>query len=57
MGEIVNLRRAKKQRTRAEENQTARENRIRHARTAAQKANDVRAEVLRQAVLDGKKNP
>ncbi|MSO90562.1 MAG: DUF4169 family protein [Acetobacteraceae bacterium] len=57
MGEIVNLRRAKKQRTRAEENQTARENRIRHARTAAQKANDVRAEVRRQAVLDGKKNP
>ena len=56
MGEIVNLRRMKKQRARAEHAQAAKENRIRHARTAAQKADDARAEARRQAMLDGKKS-
>ena len=55
MGEIVNLRRVKKQRTRAEQAQEAKENRVRHGRTAAQKANDARAEQRRQEFLDGKR--
>ncbi len=55
MGEIVNLRRVKKQRLRDEQAQTARENRIRHGRTGAAKANDARATARRQAELDGKK--
>jgi len=55
MAEIVNLRRVKKQRARAEQAQEAKENRIRHGRTAAQKENDARAEQRRQALLDGKR--
>ena len=55
MAEIVNLRRVKKQRARAEQAQDAKENRIRHGRTATQKANDARTEQRRQASLDGKR--
>ena len=55
MAEIVNLRRVKKQRARAEQARDAKENRIRHGRTAAQKENDARAEQRRQALLDGKR--
>jgi len=55
MGEIVNLRRVKKQRTRAEQARAAKENRIRHGRDAAQKANDAREVARRQVALDGKK--
>jgi hypothetical protein len=40
MGEIVNLKRVKKAKQRAAEAEVARENRIRHGRTGAQKAND-----------------
>lgn len=49
MGEIVNLRRVKKARQRQTDAAGARENRIRHGRTAAQKANDER---LRQRQTD-----
>jgi hypothetical protein len=42
MGEIVNLRRVKKARRRAEAADAAQQNRVRHGRTAAQKANDDR---------------
>lgn len=55
MGEIVNLRTVKKAQARAEAKQEARENRIRHGRTGAQKANDAREEARRKALLDGKK--
>lgn len=40
MAEIVNLRREKKRRDRAAEADAARENRIRHGRTGAEKARD-----------------
>ncbi len=55
MGEIVNLRTAKKQRVRADAAKAARENRIRHGRTAAQKRDDQRAEQRRRDALDGKR--
>jgi hypothetical protein len=54
MAEIVNLRRVKKQRARDEQAREAKENRIRHGRTAAQKENDARAEHRRQLAMDGK---
>jgi hypothetical protein len=44
MGEIVNLRRVKKARQRADEAEAARQNRVRHGRTSAQKANDARTQ-------------
>ncbi len=44
MGEIVNLRRMKKRRARAEAADAARESRVRHGRTAAERQNDQRAE-------------
>ena len=53
MGEIVNLRRVKKQRERAAQAAEAAENRVRHGRTGAQKANDRREAERRQALLDG----
>jgi hypothetical protein len=43
MGEIVNLRRVKKAKAREAAAQAAHENRIRHGRTAGQKAEDERA--------------
>jgi hypothetical protein len=52
MGEIVNLHRAKQQRVRDEAAASAKQNRIRHGRTKAERANDERAETLRQARLD-----
>jgi hypothetical protein len=57
MGEIVNLRRVKKQRARAEAEQQARESRIRHGRTGPEKANDARETARRQQALDGAKRP
>jgi hypothetical protein len=42
MGEIVNLRRVKKARQREAEAAAAQENRVRHGRPAAEKANDDR---------------
>ncbi len=55
MGEIVNLNRAKKQRERQEAARLARESRIRHGRTGAQKENDRREEQRRRDALDGKR--
>jgi Domain of unknown function (DUF4169) len=53
MGEIVNLRQARKRRARDEASATAQENRVRHGRTPAQKAADARDEERRRALLDG----
>jgi hypothetical protein len=44
MGQIVNLRRVKKARQRTAAAEAAQQNRVRHGRTAAQKANDARAQ-------------
>ena len=52
MGEIVNLRRVKKQRERVEAAAEAKQNRVRHGRTKAEKANDQRQEERRKALLD-----
>ena len=57
MGEIVNLNRVKKQQARAAATAEAAANRAKHGRTAAEKANDRRAEARRQAMLDGAKRP
>jgi hypothetical protein len=48
MGEIVNLRRVKRQRARDAAAEQAQENRVRHGRTGAQKAAD-RGEAVRRA--------
>jgi Xaa-Pro aminopeptidase len=53
MGEIMNLNKARKARARAVEAAQAAANRIRHGRTPAERANDLRAEARRQALLDG----
>lgn len=53
MAEIVNLNHRRKAKARAEAASTAAANRVRHGRTAAEKANDRRAEGRRQALLDG----
>jgi len=55
MGEIVNLKRAKKQREREAAARLARENRVRHGRTGAAKENDRREEQRRRDALDGKR--
>jgi hypothetical protein len=52
MAEIVNLRRIKKRRERRDAAEVAKQNRVRHARTATEKANDRRAEQRREALLD-----
>jgi hypothetical protein len=52
MGEIVNLRRARKLRERDEATVAAQRNRVRDARTKVEKANDKRVEERRQALLD-----
>ena len=51
MGEIVNLRRVKKSLARDAAAETARENRVRHGRTKAEKANDTRAAARREAAV------
>jgi len=53
MGEIVNLRRAKKQRERQAAEQAAAESRVRHGRTGAAKQAERMAEEQRKAALDG----
>jgi hypothetical protein len=53
MGEIVNLRRVKKQRERAAAAQAAAENRVRHGRSDAAKQADRKAENRLRAALDG----
>ena len=57
VGEIVNLRQMKKRRDRAAKAAEAAENRVRHARTGAQKANDRDTEARRNAKLDGARIP
>ena len=57
MAEIVTLNRVKKQRARAAAATEAAANRAKHGRTAAEKANDRRAEARRQALLEGAKRP
>jgi hypothetical protein len=57
MGEIVNLRRVKKAKQRQAEAEAARENRIRHGRTAAEKANDARALERQAATTEGARLP
>jgi hypothetical protein len=52
MAEIVNLHREKQRRAREEESAAARQNRARHGRTKAERANDTRDEARRQALLD-----
>jgi hypothetical protein len=52
MGEIVNLHRVKKQHERKAAALAAKQNRIRHGRTKAAKANDERMEERRQRLLD-----
>jgi Domain of unknown function (DUF4169) len=53
MAEIVNLNRARKAKAREAAHAEAAANRVKHGRTAAEKANDRRAEARRQALLDG----
>ncbi len=53
MGEIVNLNKQRKARTRKEAEATAAANRAKHGRTKAEKANDLRAEARAKALLDG----
>ncbi len=53
MGEIVNLRRVKKQRAKAEADAKAAENRARHGRTSAEKQADENTAERLRAVLDG----
>jgi hypothetical protein len=55
MAEIVNLRRIRKQRARADAAEQAAENRVRHGRTGAQKKADRLEEDVRQRRLDGKR--
>jgi len=55
MGQIVNLRGVKKAKARAAAASEAAAARVKHGRTAAEKANDARAAVRRAAVVDGAK--
>ncbi len=55
MGEIVNLRRVKKQRERETAEQAAAENRVRHGRTGAAKQAERMAEERRREAFDGAK--
>jgi hypothetical protein len=55
MAEIVSLSKVRKAQRRVEQVQEAAENRVRHGRTKAQKANDRRAEERRKTLLDGVK--
>ncbi len=57
MGEIVNLKQVKKRQARERAGAEAAANRVKHGRTAAEKANDRRAEARRQALLDGARRP
>jgi hypothetical protein len=52
MAEIVNLRRVKKQRARAEAADLAAENRARHGRTKVEKAAEARETARANSVLD-----
>jgi hypothetical protein len=53
MGEIVNLRRVKRARARAEAAEQAGENRVRHGRTGARKAAERQEAARREAKVEG----
>ena len=53
MGEIVNLRRVKKSRTRQERDAEAQANRVRFGRTGAEKENDRRARERQERTVAG----
>jgi hypothetical protein len=55
VSEIVNLKRARKQRDRAAAADKAAEARVRHGRTKAAKQNDATAAERAKAALDGKR--
>ena len=55
MGEIINLRKARKTKQRAVAAAAATENRTRHGRTAAERARDVLEAEQARRVLDGAK--
>ena len=55
MGEIINLRRAARRRDREAEAQAAAENRVRHGRTKAERADDARVEAERRKLLENLK--
>ena len=55
MGEVVSLRRARKAKARVADAAQAAANRVAHGLTKAQKAADARAQVQRDALLDGAK--
>lgn len=57
MGEIVNLNLARKRAARAAAKAEAAANRVKHGRSAPEKANDRRAEARRKALLDGARRP
>lgn len=58
MGDVINLRQARKQRRRDEKNETAAANRAKFGRTAAEKANDTKiAERLRDQIDHAKLDP
>lgn len=54
MAEIVNLRRERKRRERAEASQATSENRVRHGRTKTERANDDDARTRAAKSLDGR---
>jgi hypothetical protein len=55
MGDIINLNKFRKERQRATERRTARDNRARFGRTGADKATDRHADDQAERALDGKK--
>jgi Domain of unknown function (DUF4169) len=57
MGEIVNLNRARKAEARTAKAAQAAVQRVKHGRTAAERANDRRAEARRLALLAGARLP
>ncbi len=52
MGEIVNLKRAKKRRARAQDAALAEQNRARFGRTEDEELRDTRVQAAREALLD-----
>jgi hypothetical protein len=55
MGEVVNLNHARKRKAREAAAADAAANRVKHGRTATEKANNRRAEARRQLQLDGRR--
>ncbi len=56
MGEIVNLRKVRKAKARIDATASAAENRVRHGRTAAERARDALEAEQARRVLDGVKH-